>query len=44
MSQTKQTLTYEVIDPNTEDTLEALFRQIILEKMVSLHIGFPSDQ
>lgn len=44
MSQTKQTLTYEVIDPNTEDTLEALFRQIILEKMASLHIGFPSDQ
>lgn len=44
MSQSKQALTYEIIDPNTEDTLEALFKKVILEKMASLHIGFPSDQ
>lgn len=39
MSKAKVELTYEIINPNTNDKFEALLRQVILEKMASLHIG-----
>lgn len=39
MRKNKVELTYEIINPNSNDNFEALLRQVILEKMASLHIG-----